>query len=391
MNATSPFQSSLLKIFFAFLRLGMTAFGGPAMVAHIKELSVKKNSWLDENRFKEGMVLCQTLPGATAMQMAGYVGLQIKGIRGALAAYLGFGFPAFILMLLFSFLYKNYYQLSFVHALFAGLQVVVVAVVAQAAYSFATNIARDRQDLWRNGLIAFLSAGFLGFGVSPFPVILGAGLISLVLFPRMKAKELTSISLRGPLKNITILCLILLAGMGLLYVANPVFFSLSTLMMKIDFFAFGGGFTSVPLMLHEIVEVNRWMGAKIFMDGIALGQVTPGPIVITATFVGYWLYGWTGALIATVSIFTPSFLLLIVINPLFDRLRSSLLFLKATKGILASFVGLLFYVMVKFALAVPWDVLRILMGTAVLVALIKKMDLLYVVIIGGTVSIWLFS
>ncbi len=96
---------SLTRLFFSFLRLGLTAFGGPAMIAYIKELSVKKNKWLDEERFKDGVVLCQSIPGATAMQMAGYVGLRIKGIRGALASYVGFGLPAFVLMLLFSILY----------------------------------------------------------------------------------------------------------------------------------------------------------------------------------------------------------------------------------------------------------------------------------------------
>ncbi len=127
------------------------------------------------------------------------------------------------------------------------------------------------------------------------------------------------------------------------------------------------------------------------MSGIALGQVTPGPIVITATYVGYLLYGFWGSVVATLSIFTPSFLIMVIINPVFDRLKASPLFIKATKGILASFVGLLLYVLIKFALAVPWDIIRILLGVAALIALIKKIDLLYVVIISGVISIWLFS
>ena len=94
-------------------------------------------------------------------------------------------------------------------------------------------------------------------------------------------------------------------------------------MMKIDLFAFGGGFTSLPLMLHEVVELRGWIDEKTFMNGIALGQVTPGPIVITATFVGYLLYGFWGSVVATLSIFTPSFLMLVIINPFFDRLKAS--------------------------------------------------------------------
>lgn len=126
------------------------------------------------------------------------------------------------------------------------------------------------------------------------------------------------------------------------------------------------------------------------MTGIALGQITPGPIVITATFVGYLLYGLLGAVVASIAIFTPSFLILVSVTPFFDRLKTSSYFLKATKGILASFVGLLFYVALKFAMAVPWDIIRILFGLIALALLMKKWDVLYVVLISAAVSIFVF-
>jgi chromate transporter len=292
------------------------------------------------------------------------------------------------LMLTFSVLYKNYHDLSFVRSLFAGLQVIVVAIIAQAAYSFGKSIAKSVQGLF----IAVFSAGFLGIGVSPFLVIPGAGLSSILLYGQPKPSPAPDRKVeQWKIKPIILLLLILSVALIVLYYIDSNTFVLSTLMMKIDLFAFGGGFTSLPLMLHEIVEVRGWMDEKTFMNGIALGQVTPGPIVITATYVGYLLYGFWGALVATLSIFTPSFLMLVVINPVFDRLKSSSLFLKATKGILASFVGLLLYVLIKFALAVPWDIIRVLLGVAALTALIKKIDLLYVVVIGGIISVWLFS
>jgi chromate transporter len=379
---------SPIRLFFSFLRLGITAFGGPAMIVYIKELSVKKNKWLNEEQFKDGVVLCQSIPGATAMQMAGYVGLMVKGIKGALASYVGFGLPAFALMLFFSILYTNYHELSFVHSFFSGLQVIVVAIIAQATYSFGKNIAKSYQNI----LIAVLSACSLAIGVSPFLVIPGAGLASILLIRNTDPSPAGNRKAgKWKIKQITALLLILPAGLSALYFIDIDSFILSVLMMKIDLFAFGGGFTSLPLMLHEIVAVKGWMDGKTFMDGIALGQVTPGPIVITATFVGYLLYGFWGSLVATVSIFTPSFLMLVIINPFFNRLRSSPIFIKATKGVLASFVGLLFYVLIKFAIAVPWDPIRIIFGVAALIALFKKTDLLYVVIIGAVISSWIFS
>jgi chromate transporter len=379
---------SSIKLFLSFLRLGLTAFGGPAMIAHIKELSVKKNKWLNEERFKDGVVLCQSIPGATAMQMAGYVGLRVKGIGGALASYVGFGLPAYAFMLLFSILYDHYHDLSFVHSLFSGLQVIVVAIIVQATYSFGKNSAKS----WRDILVIILAAGSLGIGISPFWVIPAAGLVSILLYGNTKPSPVPDRKVEPwKIMPTILLFLVLIAGLIALYFINIQSFVLSLLMMKIDLFAFGGGFTSLPLMLHEVVEVRGWMDEKTFMNGIALGQVTPGPIVITATFVGYLWSGFWGSLVATLSIFTPSFLLLVIINPVFDRLKSSPLFLRATKGILASFVGLLVYVLIKFGLAVPWDVLRVLLVMAALIALIKKIDLLYIVTIGGIVSIWLFS
>lgn len=382
---TSP---TLNKLFLSFLRLGLTAFGGPAMITYIKELSLKKNKWLDEERFKDGVVLCQSIPGATAMQMAGYVGLRVKGIRGALASYVGFGLPAFVLMLTFSVLYKNYHDLSFVRSLFAGLQVIVVAIIAQATYSFGKNSAKN----WRDILVIVFAAGSLGIGISPFLVIPAAGLLSIILYGNNRPFPAPDRKVEPwKIKPAILLLLILMTGLTALFFLNINSFVLSLLMMKIDLFAFGGGFTSLPLMLHEVVEVRGWMDEKTFINGIALGQVTPGPIVITAAFVGYLWSGFWGSLVATLSIFTPSFLLLVIISPVFDRLKASPLFLKATKGILASFVGLLLYVFIKFALAVPWDIMRIFLGVTALIALIKKIDLLFVVIVGGILSIWVFS
>jgi chromate transporter len=122
------------------------------------------------------------------------------------------------------------------------------------------------------------------------------------------------------------------------------------------------------------------------MDGIALGQVTPGPIVITATFVGYLTAGLAGAVVATIGIFTPSFLMLVGVAPFFDKMKTSEYFPSVIKGILASFVGLLLFVTVNFAMNVPWDIIRVLIALSALAALFKKVDVLYIVLIGSAIS-----
>jgi chromate transporter len=161
-------------------------------------------------------------------------------------------------------------------------------------------------------------------------------------------------------------------------------------MLRIDLFAFGGGFASLPLMFHEVVNAMGWLDGNTFMDGIALGQVTPGPIIITATFVGYLVRGIPGALVATAAIFTPSFVVLVAITPFFDRLKNAKHFSGATRGILASFVGLLCYMTIRFAVAVPWETGKILLGIAVVIALARKINILYVVLIGSVLSMVVF-
>jgi chromate transporter len=160
-------------------------------------------------------------------------------------------------------------------------------------------------------------------------------------------------------------------------------------MARIDLFAFGGGFTSVPLMFHEVVDARHWLDQSTFLNGIALGQVTPGPIVITATFVGYLLFGPLGALIGTISVFLPSFLIVVAVAPYFDRLSGSPYFNRAIRGVSASFVGLLLSVTINFATGVPWDLPRALLAGAAFVALRLRVEILWVVLLATVVSVFI--
>jgi chromate transporter len=165
-------------------------------------------------------------------------------------------------------------------------------------------------------------------------------------------------------------------------------FDLAAVMFRIDLFAFGGGFASVPLMFHEIVEVRSWMDAQTFLNGIALGQITPGPIVITATFVGYMLYGLLGAIVATVSVFLPSFLMVIGVTPYFDRLRRSAYFTRAISAVLCSFVGLLLGVTFRFGSNISWDISRALLAIAAFVGLFCKVEIIWIVLVGTVISVF---
>jgi chromate transporter len=384
----SHHDPSLSQLFGCFVRIGITAFGGPAMIAYLRKMAVGQNKWIDGESFRDGVALCQTIPGATVMQMAAYIGLKVRGVRGAMACYIGFGLPAFLLMLGLSFAYARTHELPTVISVFSGLQAVIVAVVANATLSFGKTSLKS----WKNVLIALIAVVLFWIMASPVLIILLAALLGMLLNSRQPIAR--SAPHPSSMRHTTIpLLLFALASTGilaLLYLSRKELFSLALLMSKIDLIAFGGGFASVPLMFHEIVEVRSWMDAPTFLNGIVLGQFTPGPIVITATFVGYLVHGLLGALVATIAIFLPSFLILVGVAPWFERMRSSPWFTRAIGGILCSFVGLLFTVTLRFALNVHWDWPHVALAVAALAALILKLDILWVVLAGTAISAFAF-
>ena len=375
---------SLFHLFTSFLRLGATAFGGPAMVAYIRKMAVEKKHWLDDQSARDGVALCQTIPGATAMQMSAYVGLRIKGVAGAAVSFIGFGLPAFLFMMILSVLYARTHTLPAVVSAFNGLQAIIVAVVANATLSFGRTSIKN----WKNVVNAIIAALLFGLKVNPILVIVIAAMLGVVLYTKQPHPPVVNPKdkVHAP-KSLFLLLLATGVGFGLFYLLDRKLFDLATLMFRIDLFAFGGGFASVPLMYHEVVEARSWLDGQTLLDGIVLGQVTPGPIVMTATFVGYLLKGPLGGLIATICVFLPSFMMVVGIVPYFDRLRGSPYFKKVMTGILCSFVGLLLTVTIRFALNIPWDFTRILLSSAAFIALFLKVDILWVVLAGTVISL----
>jgi chromate transporter len=385
MDSPAKGKISQSDLFLSFLRLGLTAFGGPAMVAYIRRLAVERKGWLADGTFRDGISLCQAIPGATAMQMAAYVGLKAGGVTGAAASFIGFGFPAFVFMIILANLYMRTSSLPVVAAAFTGLHALIVAIIANAAISFGRNSLKSLPKF----AIAILTGASFLFGLHPIIAIVSSAVLGLLLLSD-RPDGTGAVGRTNHMKTLRPAVLILLATFilfaGLFFIDRKLF-NLGTLMMRIDIFAFGGGFASVPLMFHEFVEVRSWLPANTFMDGIALGQVTPGPIVITATFVGYLVQGLTGAVAATIGIFTPSFLMVIGLSSYFDQLRNSPRFVRILNGILCSFVGLLLAVTIRFALSATWSPACIILAVAALAALLLKVDILWVVLAGAVYSV----
>lgn len=371
-------------LFLAFLRLGATAFGGPAMVAYVGKLAVHRE-WASQEEFAEGVALCQSIPGATAMQSAAFVGLRAGGVGGAAAAYAGFGLPAMLLMIAASEAYSRVGGLPVVQASFAGLRAMIVALVANAAFGFGRAHIRSLRD----ALIAIGCAVAFYARASPVAVIGAAVLVGILL--RRRVPTAGAVALRawpaGMSRAAGVIAVAALALVLLLLAFAPRLGILALVFIKVDALAFGGGFASIPLMFREAVEVRRWLDAKTFMDGIALGQVTPGPIVVTATFVGHQVAGIRGALVSTVAVFLPSFILVVGVAPWFGRLRARAAFTPALHAALLSFVGLLLSVTAQFARAVQWNPASATLAALAFIALRAGVDVLWVVLASGTAAL----
>lgn len=380
---------SYRQIFLSFLRMGATAFGGPSMVAYLQRFIVEKKHWLSNEEYRNGVALCQVIPGPTTMQTAGYVGLKLRGLSGAIISFTGFGLPSFFLMLGLAVLYTLNHDLPIVAAIFSGLQAIIVSIIAYAFLTFGRSTLKD----WKALIVAGIAAGLFALKIHPILVILVSILIGLLIhwpIPKQDRPLVIATPTQNYNKQLLLITTATVLSMLLLYLFNPALFELAALMARISLFSFGGGYAAIPLMSHEIVTTHGWLDNQSFMNGIILGQVTPGPVMITATYVGYLLHGLLGASIATLAIFLPSFIILVAVTPYFERFRASPYFNTIIKSVLCSFVGLLLMVTVNFAQDVAWDAEHIILAAAAFLALLRRVDILWVILVGAVISILLF-
>jgi chromate transporter len=385
---------SLRSLFVKILKLGATAYGGPGMISIIKETSVNKYGWVKEGEFMGGLALCQLIPGATMVQIVTYVGYRVRGIWGALVSAVAFVLPAFIAILFLSALYFKMQNLAFIQALFKGLGAIVVAIILNACIAFGKSVFKDRKIV----LISVLSFIAFFFRWNFLLVFVLAAAAGLLLHPR-RSETKKNPSPEGVPRNageirgwLILVSVVVFIGVILVicYFVDPRLPTLFVSLSKIGALAFGGGFTGIPLIQYEMVEKFQWLTTKEFLDGIALGQITPGPVLITSTFIGYKVAGLLGAAMATLGMFSSSFLILMLVIPYHDRLRGSARVRMMEQGVLGAFIGMLGLVLFNFGRTSLVDLPTLLMAAAAFFALYKKVSLPYILLAGGVLSVLLF-
>ncbi len=391
-TSSSPSIGGIVK---AFLHLGATAYGGLAMVEPIRRRVVQEEGWLSQQDFLDGLALCQLVPGATVVQLATYIGFRLRRAMGGLAAAAAFILPAFLLMLGLSFLYVRYGDLSWVKSVSRGFSAVVIALLVQALWRLIPIIRRHWLDL----VIALFALAALWGKANYLLVFLAAGFFRLTLGLRLAREESSgSAAPTGPPPEIGLI-VTQMAGTALavtlavwgLWNLDRNLGLMSLIFLKISVVAFGGGYAMIPILQWDMVDHLGWLTLPQFLDGILLGFVTPGPIIITATFVGYWLQGWLGAAVATVAIFLPPILMIIFLTPFYQRIKEGRWVRPIIQGILAALVGMLVLVTLQMGSAALADLKSVALMAAASIALIGfRVNLLWIVAVVAGLSLFLF-
>jgi len=382
-------------IFLIFLHLGTTAFGGLAMIEPIRKRVVEQKKWLSQGEFLDGLALCQMLPGATVVQLAAYLGQRLQGARGALAAAAAFILPAFVLMLVLSFLYFKYGNLPWVQALSRGLAAAVIALVLQTLWNLGRAAARHWLDLG----IAFLALLALSLQANYLLVFLAAALVRSSLGakfdPEQESPRKTALGKSNPWASVLLqVSLSLLAIAALvtgLFHFDRIMGQMALIFLKIGAVSFGGGYVMIPILQWEVVDRFEWLTLHQFLDGILLSYVTPGPLLILAAFVGFYIKGLPAALLSTIFVFLPPILMIIFLTPFYQAVKEAKWMRQVIRGILAALVGFLVLVLWQMGRAAITDVKTLGIMAASAAALIGlKLNLLWVIAGAAVCSLVLF-
>jgi chromate transporter len=322
-------------------------------LALIRNVTVRKRRWLTDSEFVEAVALAQSLPGTSAGNSVTYIGVRLRGWRGAAAAMSGFILPSMLIMILLAITYKHVRNLSGTQRFFHGLNGAVVALILVTAWRMGKNILTRRWQ-WLLAVLSFLAVAILNATV--LEVVFAAGLIGIYIdsFAEKQWRQWRNLRTIVARRRARIRARLAkqrrsttLRSIAVIALAMPIAAKLSLLItlaaicLRMGSVTFGGGLVMIPLIESEVVDTHHWLTHQEFADATALGQITPGPVLITATFVGYRVAGTLGALVATISIFLPAFLMTIAAASSLRRFRNNEQVQAFLRGIAPAVVGLL--------------------------------------------------
>ena len=310
-----------------FLRLGALGFGGPiALAATMQRDLVEARGWISQDEYLEGLAASQTLPGPLAAQLAMWLGYVRRGTAGALVSAIAFVAPPFVLVTIVAAAYVAFSGSGAVQALFYGIGPAVIALIVRGAWKLVRVTVRSDRRL----LVIFAAVAVITFALRAEIALLFvlAGVVGIALYAPRAARSPSAPAIVATL-----------AALPVPAIATSTLVALGLFFFEAGAFTFGSGLAIVPFLQSGVVRDHQWLTERQFLDAVAIGMITPGPVVITAVFVGFLVAGLTGALVAGTAIFFPPLLMVVVLAPWITRYRRHPAVQGFTRGATAAAAG----------------------------------------------------
>lgn len=378
-----------------FLKIGTTGFGGfMALIAQVQCYVVERKKLLTQDDMLNGISLATILPGPVAVNTVAYTGYRIRGWRGAVVAATAVMLPSFLLMLALTYAYFRWGQIPAAGKVFMGFIPAVAAVILAAAANMSLKTVKSAPE----ALIAVTGCLLLimvrGFYIT-IAIIAISGLLGWILFGRGKETDKKALSddldINEPPKQ---------AGIS----ANAFAISVPVLGLKLvpvaklfitfagmSLLLFGGGYVFIPLMQHSVVDAYGWVTRKEFLDGIALGQIMPGPILISAAFIGYKVAGIGGAAAATAGMFAPSAVVMLICTRFLDGIKQSASITGALRGIRSGVLGMIVAACYVVARTAQPQIISLVIFAGALIALLRfKIETAWIIPAAGIIGFLAF-
>ena len=354
-------RGRLGEVVLYFLRLGLLGFGGPvALVGQMERELVSDRKWLSKEQMREAIAICQSLPGPLAIQVGIYISYLRAGFWGAWAGGWAFIFPNFVIVAALGALYVYLGDLKPVTAVFYGVSPAVIALILHSCYRLA-KLGMEDWIQWAIAAVCFVVTIVLQAEVAL--LFIGAGIVGIVYYGNIFSRSSTS-----TLQSVSVVpALAQLAPVA----SGSTLTKLLLFFLKAGSLTFGSGLVIVPFLEQGLVQQYNWLDQRQFLIAVAIGMISPGPVVITATFVGYLVAGFWGSLVSTVGIFLPSFILVLVAAPLLARHRGNPNVQGFVKGAYAAAIGTILGACVLLGKIAIGDWLTALIGVASLAVLFR--------------------
>lgn len=373
-------KASLLEVCLVFLRLGTLSFGGPAAhIAMMENEFVQKRQWLERGKFLELVGASNLIPGPTSTELAIYIGYLKAGWPGLIGAGVFFILPAMLIVLFLAHIYVLYGELPQVSFALYGVKPVIVAIIAQAIWNLGKTAVKDVPS----GLIGGMALGLSFFVVNPLFLLMLSGVAMIAIKRAHKIKMNVFFAPLLALVDVTKNEAVQAAAGAKLSLA-----ALFVTFFKIGAVLYGSGYVLLAFLWKDFVQNYQVLTSQQLLDAVAIGQVTPGPVFTTATFIGYVIAGIPGAIVATIAIFLPSFVFVPVISIFLSKIKNSAIASDFLAGVIVASLALMASVTWTLAMSSVIDWLTALLAMLSCIAIFKyRVNTTWLIFGGGAIGI----